>query len=171
MDQQPAVDAAPTVYRYRLGSADVGYARQMFSADYYRWASRAWGTWQLDAGMPLRRMILELGIGLPTSETRGHHLAPIACGDEFTVELGVRDLSARGLVSDFEFVRVRDGKLAAHGYFVRRFVAMESMRPCASLPDVLERVFGAMAAQTRLRPYPERRAELQRDARVPAGPA
>ncbi|MQA76641.1 MAG: hypothetical protein GEU88_20430, partial [Solirubrobacterales bacterium] len=58
-----------------------------------------------------------------------------------------------------------DGELAAYGYFVR-FVDLASLRPSHELPPEVPRVFGAIAARTGLRPYEERRAELERRGRA-----
>jgi acyl-CoA thioesterase FadM len=149
-------------YRYRQGFTDVDFAQQMFSGDYYRWVERALEDWQLEAGLPWRRMLEDLHLGLPAVETRCHYLARIAFQDEFDVEVGLRDLTTRGFVADFEIVNVTAGRLAAYGYTSRRFLDMRTGRPFEPVPAEAMDVFRAGAAATRLAPYGERVAEWER---------
>lgn len=153
-------------YRYRVAFTDVDFARLVFSADYYRWAERAFEAWCQSAGLPWRHMIEDLGLGLPSIETRCHYLTPLAYEDEFDVRVGVRDFTDRGFVTDFELVRVRDGALAAYGYFVRRFLDMRSMRGRSDIPAEAAAVFRALEAETDVTPYPERRARSDGDGRA-----
>ncbi|HWM11091.1 MAG TPA: acyl-CoA thioesterase [Solirubrobacteraceae bacterium] len=157
-------------YRYRVGFTDVDFARIMFSGDYYRWAERGFEAWCQESGLHWRRMIEDLAVGLPSIETRCHHLAPLAYEDEFDVCLGVRDLTDRGFVSDFELYRVKDGVLAAHGYFNRRFLDMRTLRGRSDIPEEAAAVFRALEAQTDLMPYADRREQL-RSARQSTQPA
>ncbi len=156
-------------YRFRLGFTDVDYARLLFSGDYYRWVERAMERWQQEAGLPWRRMILDLGLGLPSTETRCHYLAPIEFEDEFEVGVGIRDLTERGFVTDFELVRVRDGRLAAYGYIVRRFLDMATLRGENDPPEEALAVFRNMEAESGdPPPYEERRRQLEDERRSKA---
>ena|SRR5579862_2664159 len=148
-------------YRYKLGFTEVDFARLMFSGDYYRWAERAMERWQQEMGLGWKRMIVNLNLGLPSLETRCHHHASIAYEDEFEIGVSVRDLSNRGFVSDFEFVRVADGVLAAHGYFVRRFLDMKEHRGQNDPPQEAIEVFSRMAEDRDVMPYEDRQAELR----------
>lgn len=154
-------------YRYKLGFTDVDFARLMFSGDYYRWVERAMERWQQEMGLGWKRMIVDLNLGLPSLETRCHHVASISYEDEFEVGVSVRDLTNRGFVSDFEFVRVADGRLAAYGYFVRRFLDMKAHRGENAPPQEAMDVFTRMAEDRGVMPYDERSAVLQaeRDGR------
>lgn len=151
-------------YRYSLGFTDVDFARLMFSGDYYRWAECAMERWQQEMGLPWRRMILDLNLGLPSTETRCRHHAPIAFEDEFEVGVSVRALTNRGFVTDFEFIRVADGRLAAYGYLVRRFLDMRTHRGQNDPPREAMEVFARMAEDTDVMPY-DARAELIRARR------
>ncbi len=145
-------------YRYRLAFTDVDFARLLFSGDYYRFAERAFETLQQEHGLGWKRMIVELGLGLPSVETRCQYLASIGYEHEFEVGVGVRDLNERGFVTDFEVVRLHDSRLAAYGYFVRRFLDMATLRPATNVPAEAMEVFASMEAATRsaLPTYEER---------------
>lgn len=131
-------------YRFQLGFCDVDYARQLFSGDYYQWVERALEQWQRDEGIPWKRMIHDLNLGLPTLETRCHHLASIGFEDEFEIGLNLRDLTNRGFVTDFEIIRLKDDRLAAYGYLARRFLDMTTHRgennPAREAIEVYERM-------------------------------
>lgn len=154
-------------YRYKLGFTEVDFARLMFSGDYYRWAERAMEQWQQEMGLPWKRMIVDLNLGLPSLETRCHHRASISFEDEFEIGVSVRDLTNRGFVSDFEFIRMQDGALAAYGYFVRRFLDMKHHRGENDPPHEAMEVFSRMAEDTDVVPYEQRRAALESE-RQPA---
>jgi len=142
-------------YRYRLAFTDVDYARLVFSGEYYRWAERAFETWQYESGLPWHVMIDELGLDLASVETRCHYVAPLGFEDEFDVSVGLRDLDEHGFVSDFEIARADDGRLTAHGYLVRRF--LHAPPPAAALA-----VFRAMAERTSVERYDDRVERLER---------
>ncbi len=144
-------------YRYRLAFTDVDYARLVFSGEYYRWAERAFETWQLESGLAWPVMIDELGLDLASVETRCHYVAPLGFEDEFDVSVGLRDLDDDGFVSDFEIARAEDGRLAAHGYLVRRFTAQP--------PPAAVVVFRAMAERSSVERYDDRVSRLERERR------
>lgn len=153
-------------YRYRLGFTDVDFARLLFSGHYYLFAERAMERWQHEAGLPWKRMMVDLNLGLPSIETRCHYHAPIGYEDEFEIGLRVRDLSSRGFVSDFEFVRLHDGRIAAHGYFARRFLDMAAHRGQNEPPQEAVEVWTRMAEDREVPTYEERRALLEAERKA-----
>ena len=145
-------------YRYHVAFTEVDFARRVFSGDYYAYAERAFETYQRQAGLGFNRMITELGIGLPATETRCRYLAGLAYEDEFEVGVSVRDLTERGFVTDFEIVRLEDERLAAYGFLTRRFIDMRTGAGITEIPDEAAAVFRAMADERSLPAFEEREA-------------
>jgi acyl-CoA thioesterase FadM len=156
-------------YRYKIAFTEVDFALRLFSADFYHFAERAFETFLQETGLGFRRMITELGIGLPATETRCRYLAGLAYEDEFEVTVSVRDLDDRGFVTDFEVVRLDDGKVAAYGYMTRRFLDMRTGAGTTHVPDEAATVFRAMADRRSLPSYEER--EAAHAASRPNGPS
>jgi acyl-CoA thioesterase FadM len=151
--------------QYQLGFVDVDYARIMFSGDVYRWVDHTFERWQQDLGLPWRRMIGELHLGLPSIETRCHYVSPVEFEDTFEVRVSARDLTSRGFVTDFELVVGEEERLASYGYLVRRFMNMQTLR---AWPDPLEEafaVFERMAEESDVIHYDERRRLLEEQRR------
>jgi len=151
---------------------DVDFARMIFSGNYYTWVERAFETWQFDLGLVWDDLIVSHRLGLATIETRCHHLAPIGLMQEFEVELGLRDLDRRGFTTDFEVVRLEDGRLSAFGYMRRRFLDMDTHGPRAEPPEFAMRILREMLASSSLPTYDERVAAHRRSREaVTAGAA
>jgi acyl-CoA thioesterase FadM len=149
-------------FRYRPSFMDVDFARMIFSGNYYTWVERAFEAWQFDLGLIWDDLIVNHRLGLATVETRCHHLAPIGLMQEFEVELGLRDLDERGFTTDFEVVRLEDGRLSAFGYIRRRFLDMDTHAARAEPPEFSMRIFRQMLASSRLPSYDERVAAYRR---------
>jgi acyl-CoA thioesterase FadM len=142
----------------------------IFSGNYYTWVERAFETWQFDLGLAWDDLIVNHRLGLATIETRCHYLAPVGLMQEFEVTLGLRDLDERGFTTDFEVVRLEDGRLAAFGYVRRRFLDMNGHGPRTDPPELAMNVFRRMLESSTLQAYDDRIAAHRRSgAAVVAG--
>lgn len=131
------------VYRFRVGFADVDYARIVFFGNHYLWMDRAMEEKLLQVGIEYRMLLDEQKIALPIVESHCSYTAPLRYGDEVTVPLRFGPLTPRGLDVHFQLVREEDGRRAAAGWTKRRFVDLVAFRGI-SLPDDLYERFAAL---------------------------